>query len=119
MNGVNTIVVAVRPDDTAKGEYLTLWKKLCSGALLIANKRIIISNEIKQSVELDGNKIKKIASGGDTLIGRTHCKEEQEFITQFLPVVLCNDINKISPYDDAVDNRVRCLTYEKNIVENE
>jgi hypothetical protein len=86
-------------------------------ALLIANKRIILSNEIKQTVELDGNKIKKIASGGDTLIGRTHCKEEQEFITQFLPVVLCNDINKITPYDDAVDNRVRCLSYTKNFVE--
>jgi len=85
-------------------------------ALLACHKRLILSNEIKQNVELDGNKIKKIASGGDTLIGRTHCKEEQEFITQFLPIVLCNDINKISPYDDAVDNRVRCITYTKNYV---
>ena len=38
-------------------------------AMLLRFKRLIFSNEIKNTVELNGNDIKKISSGGDTLIG--------------------------------------------------
>jgi hypothetical protein len=87
--------------------------------MLLRYKRIIISNEMKSGITLNGNFIKKIASGGDPLIGRTHCKEETEFNTHFLPIALDNDMSKITPYDDAVDTRVRCLTFNKSFVDRE
>jgi len=88
-------------------------------ALLLRFKRIIISNEMKSTLELNGNMIKKISSGGDTLIGRTHNKEEEEFITHFLSICFSNDMNKIKPYDNAVDNRARVISYKKQFVDGE
>ena len=44
-------------------------------AFLLKNKRIILSNEVKKHVFLDGNSIKKISSGGDELIGRNRNME--------------------------------------------
>ena len=85
--------------------------------MLLRYKRVIISNEMKSGMTLNGNFIKKICSGGDTLIGRTHCKEETEFNTHFLPIILDNDMNQITPYDTAVDNRVRCLSFPKSFVD--
>ena len=87
--------------------------------MLLRYKRIIISNEMKSGMTLNGNFIKKICSGGDSLIGRTHCKEETEFNTHFLPIILDNDMNKITPYDDATDARVRCLIFPKSFVNRE
>jgi phage/plasmid-associated DNA primase len=86
-------------------------------AMLLRFKRIIFSNEMKSTVELNGNMIKKISSGGDTLIGRNHCKSEEEFITHLLPVCLANDIPNIKPYDDAVDGRTRVISYKKEFVD--
>jgi phage/plasmid-associated DNA primase len=86
-------------------------------ALLLRNKRLIFSNEMKTKSILNGNMIKKLASGGDTLIGRTHGGEEDEFITHFLPVCFANDLPKIEPYDDAVDNRLRFVSFKKEFVE--
>jgi hypothetical protein len=85
--------------------------------LLLRFKRIIISNEMKSTLELNGNMIKKISSGGDELIGRTHGAEEESFITHFLPICFSNDMNKIKPYDNAVDNRVRVISYKKQFVD--
>jgi len=87
-------------------------------ALLLRYKRIIISNEIKSDVELNGNMIKKIASGGDPLIGRNHGGKETEFTSHFLPIVFANDLPNIKPYDDAVDNRLRVVGYNKCYVDN-
>ena len=87
--------------------------------MLLRYKRIIISNEMKSGITINGNFAKKISSGGDDLTGRTHCKEETEFNTHFLPIILDNDMNKITPYDNAVDDRVRCLTFSKSFVDRE
>jgi phage/plasmid-associated DNA primase len=84
--------------------------------MLLRNKRIIISNEMKSGMKLNGNFIKKICSGGDALTGRGHCQNEVSFQTHFLPIVLDNDMNQITPYDTAVDDRVRCLTFQKSYV---
>jgi hypothetical protein len=86
-------------------------------ALLLRYKRIIISNELKSTTELNGNTIKKVASGGDTLVGRTHGKEEQEFVLHALSMVMANDLPKIKPYDDAVNNRLRIVSYNKVFVD--
>jgi phage/plasmid-associated DNA primase len=61
--------------------------------------------------------IKKIASGGDSLIGRNHGGKETEFITHVLPVILANDLPKIKTYDDAVESRLRVIGYTKNYVD--
>lgn len=86
-------------------------------ALKLKNKRIIVSSEIKSTVDLNGNMIKKIASGGDTLIGRNHCEGEEEFIMTPLAVVLANDLPAIKPYDDAVEDRIRVVSYTKQYVD--
>ena len=85
-------------------------------ALLLRFKRLIFSNEIKSTVEINGNMIKKLASGGDTLIGRNHCKAEEEFIMQGLSIAFANDVPNIKPYDDAVDGRLRVVSFKKSYV---
>ena len=86
-------------------------------ALLLHHKRIIFSNEMKSTVELDGNMIKKISSGGDRIIGRKHCQEETSFVCDFLAVCMSNDLNRIKPYDEAISKRVRIIPYEKEFVD--
>ena len=88
--------------------------------LLIRFKRIIFSNEIKMSSEVDGNALKKISSGGDDLIGRLHNKNETEFKPHFLVVSFANDIPKISGFDndEAVNTRLKFISYTKRYVEN-
>ncbi len=82
--------------------------------MLVSFCRIILSNEMKANIKLNGNFIKKVSSGGDPNIGRLHCGNETSFTTHFLPILFANDTNEITPYDDAVDNRVRLLSYTKN-----
>ena len=86
-------------------------------AMLLRFKRLIFSNEIKNTVELNGNDIKKISSGGDTLIGRIHGGLECQFTPHFLAIVLANDIPKITPYDDAVNNRINVVSFSKQFVD--
>lgn len=86
--------------------------------LLLAYNRIIFSNEMKTSITLDGNMIKKASSGGDEVIGRTHGKEEESFSPHFLAVVFANDTPRISPYDDAIDNRLKIINFNKEYVDN-
>ena len=86
-------------------------------AMLLKNKRVIMSNEIKSTTDLNGNMLKKISSGGDTLIGRNHCQSEEEFIMQPLAICLANDFPNIKPYDDAVEERLRVVSYIKQYVD--
>ena len=87
-------------------------------ALLLRYKRIIVSNEMKSNEMINGNMIKKISSGGDGLTGRPHCGNETAFTPHFAVVAMANDLNKISPYDKAVDNRVKIISYKKQFVDN-
>jgi hypothetical protein len=91
--------------------------------MLLRHKRLIFSNEIKvdeekgTNIKLNGNDIKKISSGGDTLTGRTHGGLETEFIPHFLAIIFSNDLPQITPYDAAVDNRVKVIGFNKTFVE--
>jgi len=87
-------------------------------AMLLQHKRIIFSNELKLNTELNANAIKKVASGGDALIGRTHCAEETSFVPMFMPILFANDIPKISGYDEATDTRLKVISYKKKYVMN-
>ena len=86
--------------------------------MLLKDKRLIFSNEIKSTIPLNGNLIKVVSSGGDAVIGRNHRENEKMFYLSFLCVVFANDLPKIIPYDDAVNNRVRVISYEKIYSDN-
>lgn len=83
------------------------------------DKRIILSNEINSQITLNGNGIKVLSSGGDEIEGRGHCQAETTFSVQFLPVIFANDLPSIKPYDDAIDKRLRVVSYTKQYVEGE
>ena len=86
-------------------------------ALVNKRKRLLFSNEIKSTEPLDGNMLKKMAAGEDTLVGRNHGGAETEFVPHFVAVIMANDIPKIVPYDAAVSNRVKIMSYNKKFVE--
>lgn len=92
-------------------------------ALLQRYRRLIFSNELdtgngKKKIELNGNQLKKHSSGGDELVGRVHGGLEISFIPHYLMFIFANDLPPINPYDNAVDNRVRIISYKKAFVDN-
>jgi phage/plasmid-associated DNA primase len=66
-------------------------------ALLAKDRRIVLSNEVSNNVDLNGTIIKKISSGGDSLTGRLHGGVETQFKPQFLPVVFVMICPKLNP----------------------
>ena len=86
--------------------------------LLLQYKRIIFSNEIKTTADLEANVNKKISRGCDRITGRLHSGNETPFNPHFLACVMANDLPRINPYCDAVDKRVRVINYEKVFVDN-
>ena len=77
------------------------------------DKRVAFSNEIKMSKSIDGNMIKKIASGGDGYKARVIYGKEEKIINRSTEFLMVNDIPTVAPNDDAVKNRVRCVEYKK------
>ena len=88
--------------------------------MLLKNKRIICSNELKTGTDIDGNMLKKVSNGGlDAITARGHCSNEVSFKLPFLMIVFANDINRITPKDDAVMRRVKAIHYTKVFVDTE
>jgi hypothetical protein len=85
-------------------------------ALLLRYKRLIISSEMKQQIELNGNMIKKVSAGSDELIGRGHGKNEEAFNPHFLALCFANDLPPIKPFDDAVEERLKVFGFKKQFV---
>ncbi len=85
-------------------------------AYLIRFARIIFSNEVNMKKTLNGNDIKKIASGGDEMIGRTHYQEEVHFVPHFTAFCMLNDVPEIQPLDNAVIGRLVYYEFEKQFV---
>ncbi|RZK10314.1 MAG: hypothetical protein EOO46_11110 [Flavobacterium sp.] len=67
---------------------------------------------------LEGNRLKKLSSGGNPLTARTHCKEEVEFKPQFKAFLLVNDLQKINPHDAAINTRLRYIPFTTTFVDN-
>lgn len=84
--------------------------------LLLRHTRLILSCELKTNTVLNGNMVKKMSSGGDTLCGRTHGQEETEFIYQGMACTFANDVPEIRPYDDAVNERMKFFSFQKSFV---
>ena len=87
--------------------------------MLVAKCRIIISNEMKHNIKLSGNIIKKIVSGKEPIVARTHGGEETSFITHFLPIIFSNDMNEIFPYQKEEQGRTKCIGFTKHYVSYE
>ena len=87
-------------------------------AYLLRHKRLLFSNELNNTIKLNGNMIKKVASGGDRLVGRVHGGLETEFTPNYMCNVFANDITEITPYDTAVQNRLIVFPFKKIYVDN-
>lgn len=108
----NSASLCVNHNNADDASKLRVW-------LLKRYLRILISNEIKQSATIDSTTIKTIASGGkDAMEARTHHQEEESFTPHFTCFVLANDIPKFSIYDDAINNRVKVISFDKVFVDN-
>ena len=83
---------------------------------LIRFGRIIFSNEVNMRAVLNGNDIKKVSAGGDKLIGRTHCKEEVQFVPHFTAFCMMNDIPPIEPMDEAVIKRLVYYEFKRQFI---
>jgi phage/plasmid-associated DNA primase len=86
--------------------------QLMRWVMLLKHCRLVISNEMKSNIVLNGNFIKKL-SGRDPLKGREHYGNEVTFRTHFLPICFANDLPKITPFDDAVNERLRVVDFPK------
>ena len=66
-------------------------------------KRLLLTNEITKDsegkVRINGNILKKLASGGDKIEARVNHKDEINFKIQARPVMFCNDLPDIQPSD--------------------
>jgi len=80
-------------------------------ALLSRFCRILLSNEMNMKKKLNGNDIKKFASGGDKIVGRTHGKEEVSFKPHYTLFCMFNDLPTIEPRDKAVENRLTFIDF--------
>ena len=87
-------------------------------AMLLRCKRLIISNELSTTKNLDGNLIKKLSSGIDGIKGREHGGNEKTFYPHYKAILLANDIPKIKPFDPAVQGRVKVYSMVKSFVDN-
>lgn len=61
--------------------------------------RLCITQEVPLETKIDGNKIKKFVSGGDTINSRKNFKDEISFKIQASYMMMCNDIPEINPKD--------------------
>lgn len=83
----------------------------------LANTRIVISNELKVDNALDGDMIKKVASGGDGFKARELFDRGGKMKNMSTLFMFMNDIPKIAPYDTAVSNKLECIEYKCSFVE--
>jgi phage/plasmid-associated DNA primase len=87
--------------------------------MLLKGARIICSQEISAKANIDGEIIKKLASGGqDPIVARMHSGNETSFNISFLPIIYANDVAEIKPMDDAIMTRIRPLNFTKAYKEN-
>lgn len=90
------------PRDGADSAKQNAW------LLPIASARLAIGNEIRLTKDqfIDGNKLKAIASGGDTLKGRLNHKDAVSFVCMVTFLLQLNDLPTIKPADKGILNRL-------------
>jgi phage/plasmid-associated DNA primase len=61
--------------------------------------------------------MKKVSSGGDELTGRFHIGNETSFVPHYNVYCNANDLPEIKPYDEAIDERLNIISYNKKYVD--
>lgn len=80
--------------------------------------RCAFSNESRMDrFNLDGNLIKKLASGGDGICMRQNFKDESIHVLPTTFFYFGNDIATISPMDKAIETRMRFIRFVKTFVD--
>jgi hypothetical protein len=85
----------------------------------LVNTRICFGSEIKSDKDskIDSEMIKQIVSGGETTTGRRLFKDEQNFISRTMPILLVNEMSTFSSMNDAIKNRLIPIEYDYSFVE--
>jgi len=83
-----------------------------------ANRRLLLSNEMRivEGQSIDGNNLKTIVSGGDTITGRQIYQGEETFVNRAMPILFAQDIPAFTP-PEAVANRLVVIQYDYSFVD--
>jgi polyhydroxyalkanoate synthesis regulator phasin len=95
INSENFMMERMGSGDEAKKQS---WMIDCEFTRLTFSNEITIDNEDKNR-KINGNMIKRFASGGDTINARKLFMNEVEFKMQSRLMIMCNDLPPIDPTD--------------------
>jgi len=74
--------------------------------------RITFSNELRMEKNgMDGNLVKAVSSGGDTLKIRSNYENQKDYVNKSTFFLLANDCTTITPCDSGIKERVRFIRY--------
>lgn len=87
----------------------------------ICDARIAYSSEITR-VEgkprpINGNLLKSLSGGGDTITLRTNYKDEEQHVNKSTCFIFCNDLPDISPVDGSIRDRLVTIPYTFSFVD--
>lgn len=89
----------------------------------VVDCRFAFSSEIrmptdeKSKVHIEGNMLKTIVSGGDPIKIRKLYSNEVQVVNKATLFMLCNDMPKINPIDEAVRQRIQSVTWSYQFVD--
>jgi hypothetical protein len=84
----------------------------------LAGCRIAIGNEARMDgSKMDGNMMKTLSSGGDSIFLRQNFKDQIKVEPQTTFFGFMNDMPPVSPCDQALKNRMCCIPYLKSFVD--
>ena len=98
----------VRTGDAEAAKANSWIRKIC-------DTRVSYSSEITVAKEkpkpINGNLLKSLSGGGDTITLRTNYKDEEQHVNKSLCFLFCNDLPDISPVDGSIRDRLVTIPY--------
>lgn len=101
---INNLSISSKNDTRDEAQKLRWLLKL-------KYKRMCYSNEADMNKSINGNILKKVASGGDRMTSREHHKHEVNFVPHCTFFSMLNDIPPITPLDKGVENRATFIEF--------
>jgi hypothetical protein len=82
--------------------------------------RLAFSNECRMDNKqyLDGNLIKPLSSGSDTMKHRVNHENQKDFVNRSTMFFLSNDIPTITPIDSGIIERAKFIRYKLSFINN-
>ena len=102
-----------------RADYFTTSSKAGNATPELADKeycRILIGSEPEACELLQTAKIKKI-TGMEEIQTRALYKDEKEWVPQFTPILLCNDIPDFTKIDAAITQRIKIVPFNNKFVD--